>query len=219
MSLDAAYALARTEPSDIVDHVPTLAGLVHKLDAQHVIELGVRSGVSTIAFLWALSATGGRLTSVDVNPAPHFDAPNWTFIQGDDLAVAVQLDRADIVFIDTSHYYLHTLAELERYVLLVNPGGRIVLHDTELERPAGAPPDDPPFPVRRAVAEFCTKHDLTWTNNPACNGLAEIMVGRPIWETEHCTECDRSFTEEEWDVRHSGSLGGDCHAECCSECR
>jgi len=76
--------LCRT-PSDVHEHLPVFADLVAELNAQHVIELGTRSGVSTVAWLHALADTGGRLTSVDIDVRPPIgDWPHCTFIQSDD---------------------------------------------------------------------------------------------------------------------------------------
>lgn len=169
--------LCRT-PSDIYLHLPRLAGLVEALDAKHVIELGTRTGVSTVAWLWALEKTGGRLTSVDVDERPPIgEFPHWTFIQGDDCdpAIVAELDDADIVFIDTSHLYEHTARELRIYRHLVRPGGVLVLHDTMLERPIGAPVR-PRFPVRTAVEEFVAEESLEWINVPECWGLGIIKL-------------------------------------------
>ena len=98
MSLKTEYDRVAAEPSDIVDHLPKFVAMVHELEAQHVIELGTRTGVSTIAWLHALESTGGRLTSIDIDEAPPIGTyPHWTFIQSDDLAPAVvsSLDEAD----------------------------------------------------------------------------------------------------------------------------
>ena len=168
--------LCRT-PSDIYEHLPRFVELVEKLDATHVIELGTRTGVSTIAWLYALEGKG-RLTSVDIDAKPDIgDYDHWTFIQGDDLdpEVVGRLEPADIVFLDTSHLYEHTIRELNTYRWLVKPGGLIVCHDTMLERPEGAPAR-PRFPVMTAVSEFCTAEGLRWSNDPRCWGRAEIQV-------------------------------------------
>lgn len=178
LTLADEYQLLCSTKSDIYEHLPRLAELCVVLDAQHVIELGCRTGVSTVAWLYGLEQTGGRLTSVDIDPAPPLaEWPHWRFVQGDDCdpAVVAQLDTADIVFIDTSHRYEHTLAELHIYRHLVRPGGRIVLHDTELEWPLGVP-SRPRFPVRAAVEEFCESERFGWSNNPRCWGLGEIEV-------------------------------------------
>jgi predicted O-methyltransferase YrrM len=168
--------LCRT-PSDIVDHLPRFVALVEELDATSVIELGTRTGVSTIAWLYALEGKG-HLTSVDLDGKPPIgDYPHWTFIQGDDLSMKVleRLKPADIVFIDTSHLYDHTIVELNTYLDLVKPGGRIVCHDTRLRRPEGSPPR-PLFPVRTAILEFVAKHDLEWDEYLDSWGLAVIKI-------------------------------------------
>lgn len=178
MSLAQQYEELCQIPSDIYLHLPRFVELVHLLDAKHVIELGTRTGVSTIAWLHALDKTCGYLTSVDIDEKPPIgDYPHWTFIKGDDCdpGVISGLQPADIVFIDTSHLYEHTVRELNMYRWLVRPGGVLVLHDTMLERPDGAPPL-PRFPVRKAVEEFVAENGLEWHNYPDCWGLAVIKV-------------------------------------------
>lgn len=177
MSLATDYHQLCRTPSDIWLHLPRMVALVEELDAQHVIELGTRTGVSTIAWLHALERTGGRLTSVDLDAAPPIGVhPHWTFIQGDDCDpdVVSRLEPADIVFVDTSHHYSHTVRELNLYRWLVRPGGVMCLHDTELPVPEGAPAGDPPFPVKRAVREFVKANGYDWLNIPECWGFAVI---------------------------------------------
>lgn len=178
MTLKAEYERLCETPSDIYLHLPRFVHLVRTRNAKHVIELGTRTGVSTVAWLFGLEGTGGKLISVDIDPPPpigEFD--NWTFIQGDDTSPEVigQLDEADIVFIDTSHLYHHTRVELAIYRHLVRPGGLIVCHDTQLERPEGAPLR-PRFPVRTAILEFIQEEGLSWTEHPECWGLGVIEV-------------------------------------------
>lgn len=181
MTLATDYAERCATPSDINEHLPRMVGLVRGLNAQHVIELGTRTGVSTIAWLYALEKTGGRLTSVDLDTRPQIgDYEHWSFIQGDDCdpLVLEQLEPADIVFIDSSHHYGHTLRELAIYRWLVKPGGVICLHDTQLPYPEGtAPPKDPSFPVKKAVREFVAENGFDWVNYPECWGFAIVKVG------------------------------------------
>ena len=177
--LEEMYRRLCRTPSDIYEHLPTFVQLVKERNAQHVVELGTRTGVSTVAWLHALEGTGGRLTSVDIDSMPGIGVfDHWRFVQGSDLdpAVFADLEQADIVFIDTSHHYEQTLRELNLYRHLVRPGGLIVCHDTELPRPEGSPRHDPVFPVRAAIEEFCEAEGLAWTNDPKCWGLAQIEV-------------------------------------------
>lgn len=179
-SLAAEYKRLCETPSDIYLHLPRFAAIVEATNAQHVIELGSRSGVSTVAWLYALAKTGGRLTSVDLDPAPAIgDHPHWTHIQGDDEDPLVygQLEQADVLFLDTSHHYAHTLRELHLYRRFVKPGGWILCHDTELPLPEGAPPADPLYPVKRAIERFTADTGLKWANIPECYGLGIIKVG------------------------------------------
>ena len=176
MNLRAEYERLRQTPSDIYQHLPFFVTEVLRLEAKTVIELGTRSGVSTVAWLYALEQTGGHLWSVDIDPAPPLDAEHWTFLRGNDLSpdIVSQLPEADIVFIDTSHAFDQTLAELNVYQHKVRPGGVILLHDTELARPEGV--RGRPFPVKRAIEEFCAEELLTWTNRPECFGLGRIEI-------------------------------------------
>ncbi len=166
--------------SDIVEHLPYFVELCTELQAKRVIELGVRGGVSTIAWLHGLDLSDGHLWSVDIVPAPDdIESERWTFERGDDTdyeIVSRLPTEVDIVFIDTSHTYDHTLKELETYLPLVRAGGRIVMHDTELKRPEASDATDPSFPVKTAIQEFCDTHHLHWSNKTNCNGLATIKV-------------------------------------------
>lgn len=178
MSVVARYQEAVTTPSDIYEHLPKFVALCEFLQAKKVIELGTRGGVSTIAWLFGLEITDGHLWSVDIDPAPELANERWTFIHGDDLDPKVfnaLPDSADVVFIDTSHDYQQTLAELHLYKWKVRPGGRIVLHDTELAHPYGLP-IRPRYPVKTAVEEFCSEEDLAWENFPNCFGLGIITM-------------------------------------------
>lgn len=180
MNLADLYAVQCATPSDIFEHLPTMVRLVEETRAEHVIELGTRTGVSTIAWLHGLESTGGRLTSIDIDARPPIgEWDRWTFVQGDDTDPDIysNLAPADIVFIDTSHHYQHTCTELRLYRWLVKPGGLIVLHDTELPWPEGASRRDGAFPVKRAVTEFCAEYGYQFDNHPNCWGLGIVRVG------------------------------------------
>lgn len=146
---------------DQVDMLPHYETLVeYARGCGTIIEWGVRGGVSTWAFLAGLPSEGA-LWSVDILdctvPRVVSEDPRWTFIVGDDLdpAVRAQLpDRCDLLFIDTSHTYEQTVAELA-----IAPDwkpARIVMHDVNQEQ------------VRRAVDEFCerTGWRMTAYENP-----------------------------------------------------
>jgi predicted O-methyltransferase YrrM len=179
-SIELQHQSNCTIVSDIHQHLPLLATMGS--NAQHIVELGARSGMSTTAFLCGLNKSGGRLTSVDLDAAPDIPGQhdNWVHIQGDDtdLEVLAQVDDCDILFVDTSHHYEHTLWELRNWSAKVRDGGIIVCHDTELQRPwdPPCPETDPDFPVAQAIDEFCAENGYKWINVPGCWGLGIIEV-------------------------------------------
>jgi predicted O-methyltransferase YrrM len=139
----------------------------------HVLELGVRGGASTSAFLAA--AEDGRverLWSVDINACGGIWAyghENWTFVQGEssdcDLLDAVGLPtRLDLLFIDTSHTYEQTKRELEAWERRVKPGGLTLLHDAYEEG------------VRRAVAEYCDERGKRYSLRVGSFGMFVIWA-------------------------------------------
>ncbi len=184
MDYATEYAIRSGEPSDIVDWMPTLHDEVCRYPGAEIIELGVRSGNSTIAFLAAADKVDGHVWSVDLMPAYvpdwwHFTG-RWDFIQGNDIPPPENLpDECDILFIDSSHWYNHTYQELSFYVPRVRPGGLVMLHDTELQLPDGLPAGEPMFPVSSALNRYCNETGLFWHNNTGCNGLGKIKIPLP----------------------------------------
>lgn len=170
------YPTVRDTPSDINEHLEFMRDLCVELDAKVVVELGVRTGVSTVAFLSAMEHTGGVVWSCDINRAfvhdEIADHPQWEFMWGDDLELADEAPECDVLFIDTSHHYIHTLAELAVYA----PKTRhvILLHDTQLEHPYDAP-EWPPFPVRHAALEYVAANpEWDWFEYEHNNGLGVL---------------------------------------------
>jgi cephalosporin hydroxylase len=168
--------------SDIVGHLPYLYERGSK--APTIIELGVRSGESTCAFLAAAATFGGHVWSVDVRtpdvPEWWLADPCWTFIHGSDLEVDFLLpETCDLLFIDTSHQYRHTFNELLIYGPKVVDGGVILLHDTDLEvAPGSVADEDREFPVRRAVRDWCSEQGFAPQFLPGWHGLGVIEVDR-----------------------------------------
>lgn len=182
MTLDEAYEIIHRDDSDMLPNLDALEKAVIDADARTVIELGVRGGVSTVALLSALKITGGGLWSIDVSwpvgpwQSALMNNPNWYFYRGDDLSPPTYWPtEADIVFIDTSHAYDHTLKELGLYWHHLKPGGRFLLHDTELEKPELVG-EQPPFPVKKAALEFAEFMGLVFMNDPTGYGLGSIRV-------------------------------------------
>lgn len=126
-----------TQPTDIHEHLQTLHMLTIELNLKNILELGTRTGESTIALLLAAKELGGKVTSVDIDPC--YEAKEkvkklglesyWEFIQIDDLKLSWK-ENIDHLFIDTSHTYEQTIHEFKKFEPMVRKGGLITLHDT-----------------------------------------------------------------------------------------
>jgi cephalosporin hydroxylase len=178
VSIQDDYASRLAVWSDIQDCLQRLHDTAAAVPGVRVLELGTRSGNSTAAFLAAAEKTGGHVWSVDIDPPqapPHWAGSGlWTFILGDDMTITPPGGEFDILFVDSSHHFAHTLAELRKFVPLVRPGGRVLLHDTRLEHVDGEPQR---FPVRAAADAYCAEAGLEWADLGAQYGLGEIVIG------------------------------------------
>src|SRR3990172_10906297 len=95
---------------DIIEHLNFLYETAKKYPHVHILELGVRDGNSTTAFIKAVEENEGHMTSIDINDCSGVIKSNrWQFIKCDDIDFELK-ELYHIVFIDTSHQYAHTLA-------------------------------------------------------------------------------------------------------------
>lgn len=181
-ALMADYLGRSSQWSDIQGHLRTLHTTVLQYPQATVLELGTRWATSTAAFLAAAELVDGHVWSVDINhptyPEWWHQTGLWTLTVGDDMDPVIAFDQpaqVDVLFIDTSHAYDHTLAEVRLYVPKVKPGGVVLLHDTELEAPelVGV---QPPFPVAKALDAYCAEAGLSWVNHTGSYGLGVIDI-------------------------------------------
>ena len=162
----------RLTATDINEHLVTLELLARELRHKRILELGVDSGQSTLSFLRAAKAIGGHVVSVDITDCPKAKekvaleglADHWFFMRRDDMTLPWS-EPIDHLFIDTSHGYGHTLAELEKFEPYVVPGGVITMHDIIS------------FPgVQRAIDRYLDgRRDLRQYSFYNNNGLAVIF--------------------------------------------
>lgn len=165
--------------SDTQEHLAFLNLTARKYQGVRVLELGTRCGFSTSAFLAAVEKNGGHVWSVDKDPArvPAWWHGHklWTFTQADDLEWEPPDTLFDVIFLDTSHTLEHTRAELERFVPLAAPGGVVLVHDTLMKEPHNGS-GDPPYPVAKALDEYCAKAGLSWAERGGVYGLGVIDI-------------------------------------------
>jgi predicted O-methyltransferase YrrM len=164
---------AMLNATDISDHLMTLFMLTKLFSLQNVLELGVRTGESTIALLSAAKDISGKVVSVDMEDCWEAKSKinafglssNWQFIKGNDLEIDWS-GNIDHLFIDTSHTYEQTLKELQKFEPYVKSnGGVITLHDVVS------------FPdVLIAIQDyFSGRSDIQLFKYFHCNGIAVII--------------------------------------------
>lgn len=127
MDIQSYYNDHKNTSSDINEHLPILHRLAEKIET--IVEMGTRNGESTSAFLAAIEGTSKKLTCYDLYRAPIVEQftkfSNFSFIQADTLKI--DIEKADLLFIDTLHTYYQLYSELVKHSVNINT--YIALHD------------------------------------------------------------------------------------------
>jgi len=168
--IEQRYAERCATPSDIHEHLPTLRR--YAAECTHVTELGVRTVVSTWAFLAGLQRGGRyttRLTSYDLEAPPKHGGNldevyvaaghagiMFSFFEADDRQLG--LGPTDLLFIDTWHVYEQLQIELRLHADCARK--YIILHDTQTFGIAGETPGHKG--LLPALQEFLESHP-EWT--------------------------------------------------------
>jgi cephalosporin hydroxylase len=132
--------------SDISDHLPSIYYFTLVTKPRLLVELGTRGGESTRALLAAANDAGGVLLSIDIENCQRVDTPfrdRWHFVQADDVLFARDGFKewakergvnptVDVLFIDTSHEFHHTLAEVRAWSTHLSPEATMIFHDTNM---------------------------------------------------------------------------------------
>ena len=117
--------------SDIHEHLPTL--LRYSKECDHITEMGVRWVSSTWPLLLSQPK---RMISYDIVKNPKIEEVitlskeyniDYQFIESD--VLTIEIEKTDLLFIDTLHTYNQLFKELNLHQDKVNK--YIILHDTE----------------------------------------------------------------------------------------
>lgn len=158
-------------PTDISDHLVTMFHEALTVYPRLIVELGVRGGESTFVFERVCRLCGSSIISVDIeNCLQASGYEKWNFVQSDDIRFAGEFTEfcaakgvepvIDVLFIDTSHEYAHTVEEIRSWFPFLAARGKVLFHDTNLQ-PMGRRRDgrllrgmDNHRNVIRAIEEF-----------------------------------------------------------------
>jgi cephalosporin hydroxylase len=129
--------------SDVSDHLTTLFLESVAMRPSMIVELGVRSGESTIAFSQVADLFESHLISVDLDDCSQAcQNSRQVFVKSDDVKFAQEFNAwcesrnfptaIDVLFIDTSHEFEHTAAEIENWFPHLSPHSKVLFHDTNM---------------------------------------------------------------------------------------
>lgn len=129
--------------SDISDHLLTLYAEALEVKPRVIVELGTREGESTRALLRVAEHCLGTLVSVDTSDCSHIvSSDRWRFVRSDDIEFERNWsdwarsrglpEEIDFLFVDTSHLYDHTRAEIQVWFPHLSSTAKAAFHDTNL---------------------------------------------------------------------------------------
>ena len=134
--------LMSLKPTDISDHLETIyrAVVEQQPKPRLIIELGVGTGQSSKVFGYVNREIGSTSIGVDIlelKPPVEYDCFNGYYMQMDDITLGKHLgfitkNKIDVLMIDSSHLYDHTVQELKTYDPLLSDECMLILHDTNL---------------------------------------------------------------------------------------
>lgn len=188
-------SIART---DINDHIPTLfiESLLRKPEV--IVELGVRGGESTFALERVAKLCKSKLISVDIEDCSGCSKyKDWIFVHEDDIPFAKHFipwcrehhipPRIDVLFIDTSHVFEHTLQEIKSFFPYLSDNAKVFFHDTNL---------------RGVFSRKDGSRGLSWNNErgviralevyfkASFNERRDFIVFRKGWAIKHYANCN-----------------------------
>jgi hypothetical protein len=195
---------------DIWEHLPYLENITRECTS--VLECGVRSVISTWAFLHGLVNNNSkikRLTSCDIEYSNNVNDVNalckkydvkFSFIIGNDLHIP--MIPYDLIFIDTWHIYGH----LRRELSYLSPYAKkyIILHDTEVDKIQGES-------IRMGQnLEEASKQSGYTIDEVSCGlqkAVDEFLVAHPEWKIkEHFINCNGLTVLERLDKHSCASI-------------
>jgi hypothetical protein len=176
------YSLA-CESGDMKDFAPWLRDHAKG----NIVEIGVRDGASTSAFLLGLEEHGGHLWSIDIQPCGELfkGHPQWSFLQADtkDQKAIIKFIpfEIDVLFIDGDHSKAGVINDIE-YARQLRPGGMVIFHDIAPEPNVTNDPTWPSDDVKSVYEALCRSMEPSgWTHEepPGRYGLGVLHKPAP----------------------------------------
>jgi cephalosporin hydroxylase len=185
--------------SDFSDHLPALFAEALAARPKLIVELGTRGGESTFVFERVARLCDSTLLSVDIEDCLQASSyPAWNFVKSDDVVFAGKFKAwcqkkkikpvIDLLFIDTSHLYEHTKAEIKVWLPHMARAGKVIFHDTNMQ-----------YFYHRVDGSM----DIGWDNQRGVIRALEEYLETPLDETQ-----DFITAKKNWLIRHRALCNG-----------
>jgi len=185
--------------SEISDHLPAILTEAAGIKPSLIVELGAGNGESTLALGGAAKQFGSNLVSVDIRDCSGVSAyEGWSFVQKDDIKFASEFEewcrkrgikpKIDVLFIDTSHMFEHTVKEIECWFPFLSDKSKVIFHDTNL---------------RTVYFRKDGSAGLGWDNERGVIRALETYFGRTFDEKRDFTDFQKG-----WAIRHFANCNG-----------
>lgn len=189
-------ALIRT---NINDHLETLFLESTEVRPRLIVELGVGPGESTFVFERVAKICGAKFVSVDLRKEMEKASswPDWIFVNENDVEFAQKFPSwttergmeplIDVLFIDTSHKYDHTLREIELWFRYLSENAKVFFHDTNV-RPIYRRKDGTiglAYDIKRGVIRALETHF-----GKIFNEKKDFIDSRNGWLIKHHSSCN-----------------------------
>jgi cephalosporin hydroxylase len=180
--------------SDINEHLETIFAEGLLCRPRLIVELGVRGGDSSFVFDRVARLCRATVVGVDIDDCSKVYAGEGRFFfQGDDVTFASHFaefcsqkcigSSVDLLFVDTSHYYEHTVQEIANWFPLLSPWAKVMFHDTNV-RPSG----------RRKDGSF----EVGWDNQRGVIRAIEQYLGININENREYLGLSGGYLIRHW---------------------
>jgi cephalosporin hydroxylase len=183
--------------TDICDHLETIFLECLNMQPKLIVELGVGDGESTFVLERVAKLWDADLISVDIADCKKVSSYHRRlFVHQDDITFAREYEQycevnniappIDILFIDTSHLYDHTVQEIKSWFPFLAPHCKVIFHDTNMKavfhRKDGSAGRgwDNERGVIRAIEDYFNRHFNEETD------FTEISDGWLIRHYSHC---------------------------------
>ncbi len=183
--------------SDISSHYLKIYDFAMKQKPNLIVELGIsRKGDSSKIFSMVNDQLNSKIIGVDIENCPYDFVKNGIFVQRDDIAFGKTFNRLvsqpiDLLFIDTSHEYNHTVKEIEIWFPLLAEDALVMFHDTNLKDiyirengTTGRGWDNQRGVIRALEDYFSRSFDETK------DFQEDINAGEQCWRVQHWPQCN-----------------------------